>query len=271
MMRNITSCLLIAALTILFGCAGDDDAQVQPPGPPITPNEFPSPTRGLWVTFQVENETFRALATRTDTINEVIEQVRADDTRGRHPTGRVVTEGQFNPTWSWHLDPQSFRFSQEDRIDCSAKPSAVEADVGKWISTKISYCPHEAKIIEVRDCRSGECRPFELPEDRLIARLTELNTQIGSMIADKSCTETTQCKTIAFGHKACGGPEGYHVYSTKNTDSKALRTLVLAYNRADRELDEILSQPSDCAFIVAPEVACTGGQCTATAPPSPSP
>jgi hypothetical protein len=263
---------MVLAATGFIGCANDDDPPKQPANPnqPMEPGEVPNPTSGLWVTFQVENETFRAVATQPSTIAEVTEQVRAGDNRGRHPAGRVAREGQFNPGWSWHLDPQTFRFSQLDRIDCSGKPSAVEADVAGWIRTKNSYCPHGAKIIEVRDCRSGECKPFALPEDVLIARLAELNTQINSMITDKSCTANTQCRSIAYGHKACGGPEGYHIYSTKNTDSLALRRLVLAYNRADRELDKILNQPSDCMYVVEPTLTCTNGQCAPVAGPSPA-
>lgn len=36
----------------------------------------------------------------------------------------------------------------------------------------------------------------------------------------------SQCQAVPMGKKACGGPEEYIVYSTKNTDSSRLKTLI---------------------------------------------
>src|ERR1700751_2827805 len=46
---------------------------------------------------------------------------------------------------------------------------------------------------------------------------------IVALIADGACDSDSQCKTIAIGAKACGGPEYYLAWSTKRTEAAALR------------------------------------------------
>jgi hypothetical protein len=273
--RNIVHSLLLCAFFSMTSSCNNTNNSPSPTSPaPAAPSApaptgspaggATNPTAGLWVTLQMDNETFRAVATRTDTINEVTHQVRIGNTENLRVMGQVLKGGQFNPSWSWHLDSQNFFYTNTTRSDCSAKPSGVEADVDKWIKTISWYCPQGATIIEVKDCRTGTCAPFILPEEKLAARLVELKTQIQALTNDKSCSDNSQCRSIAMGNKACGGPEGYQIYSTKNTNPVALTVLVSEYNRVDKQLDAILRQPSDCRYITQPVLSCVNNQCTAT-------
>jgi hypothetical protein len=45
---------------------------------------------------------------------------------------------------------------------------------------------------------------------------------IRALIGDAACDDDAQCRTIAVGTKACGGPEYYLAWSTKRTDPIAL-------------------------------------------------
>ncbi len=47
--------------------------------------------------------------------------------------------------------------------------------------------------------------------------------KIRALIGDAACDSDAQCRTIAIGAKACGGPEAYLAWSTKRTDATALR------------------------------------------------
>lgn len=98
-----------------------------------------------------------------------------------------------------------------------------------------------------------------LSEEELAQRLDRLDGQIRSLISNKSCSSDEQCKAIAFGHKPCGGPEDYHIYSTQQTDEATLERLVSAYTAADRRLDEMRGSQSDCEMRCRPQVGCAGG------------
>ena len=70
------------------------------------------------------------------------------------------------------------------------------------------------------------------------ANTEALSRQIREAVGDAACTSNDQCKTIAIGHKACGGPETYMVWSTAVTDGAKLRALADAYTQARRKESE---------------------------------
>lgn len=102
-----------------------------------------------------------------------------------------------------------------------------------------------------------------MSEEELENRLEQLDAEIRSLISDKSCSSDDECKAVAYGFKACGGPEGYHIYSTTQTDEAALQQSVNAYTATDRRLDELQGGVSDCEFACRPIAECRG-QCVAT-------
>ena len=96
--------------------------------------------------------------------------------------------------------------------------------------------------------------------------LEELEQEIKAMIEPPLASSAAQCRTIAFGAKACGGPHTYLVYSTARTNEGRLRNLVNAYNRRDAERNESLGLVSDCKLVSPPPVTLVGGQCVAVSP-----
>ena len=81
-------------------------------------------------------------------------------------------------------------------------------------------------------------------------------------------SDISQCQTIPVGHKACGGPEYYIIYSTKTTDMGHYRLLVAtrdvvlapAYFLFSLVFEE---GASDCSFVMPPPLELADGKCVA--------
>lgn len=98
-----------------------------------------------------------------------------------------------------------------------------------------------------------------LEEDE--ARLAGLYEEVELLIADKSCTRNGQCKVMAYGDKACGGPVGYLVYSSGNVDEHELEALVEELTTLQGLMNEAYGYFSDCSIPSPPDVSCLDGNC----------
>jgi hypothetical protein len=96
----------------------------------------------------------------------------------------------------------------------------------------------------------------------IIARKEELNGIIEKEIGTPSASELSQCKSIAFGAKPCGGPWSYLVYSTANTNETRLTELVSEFHQLDEKINKELGIASLCNHTQKPTVGLVGGVCT---------
>jgi cell division protein FtsB len=92
------------------------------------------------------------------------------------------------------------------------------------------------------------------------ARLDRLERQIEATIGTEA-TQVTQCRTIAFGSKPCGGPRSYRVYSVAETDEARLASLVQRYNALEAKINRRQGRYSDCWAVPRPDTALVDGQC----------
>jgi hypothetical protein len=88
-----------------------------------------------------------------------------------------------------------------------------------------------------------------------------LSRQIREEIGTAACTANDQCRSLAIGHKACGGPETYVVWSTAASDGKKLRALADAYTQARKQESEQSGRVSDCSLVTDPGARCEAGRC----------
>ncbi len=87
-----------------------------------------------------------------------------------------------------------------------------------------------------------------------------LLTQIREAIGAAPCTQTAQCRTLAVGAKACGGPEAYLAWSTRYSDESRLNALA-ARHRTLRESENAASQTrSNCLAVTDPGAVCQASQ-----------
>jgi hypothetical protein len=93
------------------------------------------------------------------------------------------------------------------------------------------------------------------------ANVAALQNQIRDEIGDPVCTADSQCRTVAVGHKACGGPEAYKVWSTQVSNGPRLLALAEAHRQARREEAAQSGRVSDCSMVVDPGARCDSGRC----------
>jgi len=79
---------------------------------------------------------------------------------------------------------------------------------------------------------------------------------IQSLIGDAACMSDAQCKTIAIGTKACGGPQSYMAWSTARTDGAALQRAADAYVAQRREEIAARGEVSTCEVRADPGAYC---------------
>lgn len=96
----------------------------------------------------------------------------------------------------------------------------------------------------------------------LSKEMNYLNIDIKEAIKTEA-TNISQCRTIPFGNKPCGGPSLYLVYSIKNTDEEKLVYMVKTYNNLARDLNNLSALSSTCDFISesTPEFDVVSGNC----------
>lgn len=85
--------------------------------------------------------------------------------------------------------------------------------------------------------------------------------KIRALVGDASCTDSSQCRSLPLGARACGGPQGYLPWSTARTDGNALRALAERYKAERQAQIKQKGEMSDCRFMVDPGAVCQKGSC----------
>ncbi|CAF4014371.1 unnamed protein product, partial [Rotaria magnacalcarata] len=76
------------------------------------------------------------------------------------------------------------------------------------------------------------------------------------------CTSNNQCASEATGSRACGGPNGYVVYSTVHADSvRKIKQLASRTRALESENNRLNSVTSICSVENPPSVRCVNGKC----------
>ncbi|WP_157836268.1 hypothetical protein [Rheinheimera texasensis] len=97
-----------------------------------------------------------------------------------------------------------------------------------------------------------------------VAESAALFAEIKAMVGTAAASEPAQCKKVGFGHKPCGGPASYLIYSTQGLDETSLLQKVSRYNQLMQAEQQRLGLVSDCAVVPEPGVALVGGFCVAS-------
>ena len=105
------------------------------------------------------------------------------------------------------------------------------------------------------------CEQAEDDQGITAKNLEKQLAEIHSVINADSCSETGKCNFLAYGSKACGGPQGYLLFSN-HVDVESLTTMVEEYNKAEDAYNKKFGVISDCMFITSPtQLACENGKC----------
>lgn len=88
-----------------------------------------------------------------------------------------------------------------------------------------------------------------------------LRDQLKAEIGDAACDSDAQCRTVAVGHKACGGPAGYLAWSSKRSNETKLKDLARRQAEAEKAENEGKGMMSNCAVVVDAGAACKATRC----------
>jgi len=95
-----------------------------------------------------------------------------------------------------------------------------------------------------------------------------LGRELRGLIGNASCSSDSQCRTVAVGAKACGGPASYWAWSTQDSDEKKLAALAARHAEAQRREITASGMLSNCAMVSDPGAVCIAGRCQLATPQS---
>lgn len=93
---------------------------------------------------------------------------------------------------------------------------------------------------------------------------TALATQLQQAIGDAACSTDAQCHTIAWGTKACGGPERWVAWSSMKSDAGTVQQLAERYGAARRADHLRTGGMSTCSIVADPGARCVAQHCALT-------
>lgn len=91
--------------------------------------------------------------------------------------------------------------------------------------------------------------------------LQAIRQEVGNPVA----ASPDQCRVVGIGHRPCGGPERYLLFSTETTDEQRLLGLVERYNARARDLTAESGMVGTCEVLPEPGTLVRGGVCVAAA------
>lgn len=105
-------------------------------------------------------------------------------------------------------------------------------------------------------CKEDEFRTKEKDGEEL----NQLFNQISGISISQACDNEADWKFVAYGHLACGGPNGFIAYSIKIDTANFLR-LVNQFSIKQKEFNSKWGIASPCVMVTAPKkVICENGK-----------
>lgn len=92
---------------------------------------------------------------------------------------------------------------------------------------------------------------------------SEVYQQIRAIVGEAKASQASFCRKVALGHRPCGGPESYLVYSAEGIDEPTLLSLVAKYGSLRKAEHEASGMMSTCEMIPEPGIEWVGGYCKA--------
>jgi hypothetical protein len=106
----------------------------------------------------------------------------------------------------------------------------------------------------------ASCQAQPLAGDALAAE-TSLLQRITAEVGEARCTATADCRTLAIGSKACGGPASWMAWSAATSDGDQLQAWAQALAQRQRLRAETEGMMSTCSVVPDPGARCDAGRC----------
>lgn len=92
--------------------------------------------------------------------------------------------------------------------------------------------------------------------------LASVEAQLDGVLTQASaCTADAQCRTVAVGAKACGGPTGYRAYSSQSASPDSVDALAQHERELAAAQAKASHQVSPCFMLADPGARCQQNRC----------
>ncbi len=116
-----------------------------------------------------------------------------------------------------------------------------------------------AFILTMTNLARAQERDIQKFEYAAETKLIQATIELASSVV--LCKENSDCKAIAFGEKACGGPLGYTFTSKLNLNLEEVEFLSQKTIERGKYLNQKYSRFSNCAIESEPELECIQNFC----------
>ncbi|WP_372762273.1 hypothetical protein [Pseudoalteromonas sp.] len=143
---------------------------------------------------------------------------------------------------------------------CSDNPpaEAEKTTANKAVAqTKLQPLPenHPQLAVPKKTLSAADSKPVS--EKSIQAAKDELT----ALITDPQCDAIEQCKVLAVGSRACGGPSSYVVYSTKTAEQQQVEKLAKQITQLESNYNTQNQMVSICQHLTAPSTQCVENKC----------
>jgi hypothetical protein len=116
------------------------------------------PTSGLYATFRVGSESFKQQITTASAMADALALWRGKSNK-RIPIGKLACSCVgWNCQWNFQIRPETLQMASFAIEVCDGIPSYVNANCPTFGGG--SYCPWNAQLVELRDCRWNRACPL---------------------------------------------------------------------------------------------------------------
>jgi hypothetical protein len=100
------------------------------------------------------------------------------------------------------------------------------------------------------------------PAAPAVGDLASVESQLDATLNQASaCTADAQCRAVAVGGKACGGPTGYRAYSTASVSPDSVEALAQHERELATQQAKAAHQVSPCFMLADPGARCQQNKC----------
>lgn len=108
---------------------------------------------------------------------------------------------------------------------------------------------------------AGSCENSDENQEITLKDLQLQLEEINNLIDAQNCNDSSQCNYLAYGSKACGGPQGYLIFSSE-VDLDKLEKLVNTHTATEDLYNKQNQIISDCSLVSPPQtMECVDGKC----------
>lgn len=103
--------------------------------------------------------------------------------------------------------------------------------------------------------------PPSLPPAVAVADEGALLARLRQAIGDARCSADTQCRTLAVGYKACGGPQQWWAWSTVTASADRLQAWADELAAVQKKRQDASGMVSNCLYVADPGAVCQARRC----------